>query len=362
MISLKKYIESDQEELLKAALASYRQALEAMGNSSVLACPAVGGGLRQSLLNMQQALEADATPRLLRETEQRVTAELDQWGSSAADYSKQRVTQIKELMVTLAGAAEVAGERDQRYVKQFQDFTGRLTAIADLRDLAQIRDSLMKSAIDLKSCATAMAEESQKAVAKLRQDVGVYQARLDDAERLAGLDALTGLDNRAKVEASIEYRLSRGRPFSIMMLDLNGFKKINDTHGHLAGDELLKKFAAELKAAFRATDVVGRWGGDEFVVALDCEAREAEDHRNRVVRWLFGDYTVESQGAPCKINVTAAIGVAVSRPGDSLRTLLGRADQDMYREKRTPCQAGGPEVRRLAAAGESPRTPGRRGQ
>ncbi len=93
-----------------------------------------------------------------------------------------------------------------------------------------------------------------------------------------------------------------------------------------------------MKSAFRATDVIGRWGGDEFLVVVDCEAREAEDHRNRVAKWIFGDYTVQSQGASRKINVTAAIGVAVSRQGDSLPTLLGRADEDMYREKRTPAQ------------------------
>ena len=338
MISLKKYIESDREELLRAALASYRQALEAMGNSGFQACPAVGVGLRQSLLNMQHALGGETTPRLLQETEQRVTAELDQWGSGAAGYFRQRTTEVKELMVILAGAGEVAGERDQRYVKQFQDFTGRLEAIADLQDLAQIRDSLMKSAIALKSCAAAMAEESQRAVAKLREDVGTYQTRLDDAERMAGLDALTGLDNRRKVESTIEFRLARGRPFSIMILDLNGFKKINDAHGRLAGDELLKKFAAELKSAFRATDVIGRWGGDEFVVVLDCEAHEADVHRDRVAKWVFGDYAIESRGAPRKIVLAAAVGVAVSRPGDSLRALLGRADEAMYREKRAPAK------------------------
>lgn len=336
MISLKKYIESDREELLQATLESYRLALEAMGNGGFRACPPVGGGLRQSLLNMQQALGGETTPRLLQETEQRLAAESHQWGSGAADYFKQRATEIKELMVILAGAADVAGERDQRYVKQFQDFTGRLETIADLHDLAQIRDSLVKSAIDLRACAAAMAQESKQAVAGLRKDVGIYQARLDDAERLAGLDALTGLDNRRKVESSIEFRLGRGEPFSIMILDLNGFKTINDTYGHLAGDELLKKFAAELKSAFRVTDVIGRWGGDEFVVVLDCEAHEAAVHRNRVAKWVFGEYTLESQGAPRKITVAAAVGVAVSRPGDSLGGLLGRADEAMYREKRAP--------------------------
>jgi len=175
-------------------------------------------------------------------------------------------------------------------------------------------------------------------VAKLRQDLGTYQARLDDAERLAGLNALTGLDNRTKVEATIEFRLSRGRPFSVMILDLNGLKRINDTYGHLAGDELPKKFAGELKSALRAMDVIGRWGGDEFVVVVDCGAREANNHRSRVAKWIFGDYTVESQGSPRKIVVTGAIGIAVSRQGDSLRTLLQRADEDMYREKRTPAK------------------------
>jgi diguanylate cyclase (GGDEF)-like protein len=156
----------------------------------------------------------------------------------------------------------------------------------------------------------------------------------DPAGRLAGLDALTGLDNRGKVEAAIELRLSRGRPFSILVLDLSGFENINDAYGHLAGDELLKEFAGELKSAFGATDVIGRWDGDEFVVVLDGEACEADYHRSRVAKLIFWDHTAELQGAPRRITVTAAVGVAVSRQGDSLHTLLQRADQDMYREKR----------------------------
>jgi diguanylate cyclase (GGDEF)-like protein len=123
-----------------------------------------------------------------------------------------------------------------------------------------------------------------------------------------------------------------------MILDLNGLKRINDTYGHLAGDELPKKFAGELKSALRAMDVIGRWGGDEFVVVVDCGAREANNHRSRVAKWIFGDYTVQSQGSPRKIVITGAIGIAVSRQGDSLRALLQRADEDMYREKRTPAK------------------------
>src|ERR1017187_2480038 len=98
MISLKRYIELDREQLLKAALESYRQVLKAIGQSGFRACPQVGGGMRESLLNLQQALAGDTAPCLLQETEQRVTAELDQWGSEAADYFKQRAREVKELM------------------------------------------------------------------------------------------------------------------------------------------------------------------------------------------------------------------------------------------------------------------------
>jgi diguanylate cyclase (GGDEF)-like protein len=334
MISIKKLIERNGEELFRATLDSYRSVLAAIGESGVKACQPVGSTLRQNLLSLQAALSAESDPGALQESGQKAEAEITVWGCKAADYFKQRATEVKELMVILARTAELTGERDQRYSRQVQDFTGRLQAMADLNDLMLIRDSLVKSAIDLKACAEAMAEESQKSLARLRQDVSVYQARLDDAERLAGQDPLTGLDNRRRVESSIEYRMGQKKAFSVLLLDLNGFKQLNDTCGHLAADEILKKFGAELKAGFRATDVVGRWGGDEFIVVLDAGLQAANAHSQRISRWVFGDYTLRVGKANRKVAVSAAIGAAEWQVGDTLRTLLERADAAMYRNKR----------------------------
>jgi diguanylate cyclase (GGDEF)-like protein len=334
MISIKKLIERNSEGLFQAALESYRSALHAMGESGVKACPPVGSKLQQGLMRLQEELSAQSGPEVLQETGEKVEAELDQWGCGAAEYFKQRASEVKELLVILAQTAEATGERDQRYTHQLDEFTGRLKAIADLHELAQIRDSLVKSAIDLKACAEAMAEESQKSLAQLRQDVSVYQARLDDAERLAGLDALTGLDNRRRVESAIELRISRRQAFSVLMLDLNGFKKLNDTHGHLAADEVLKQFAAELKSGFRATDVVGRWGGDEFLVVMDGGLAAASAHQARIARWVLGDYTVRTGDGSRKVTVSAAIGAAEWQPGDTMRSIVDRADAAMYQDKR----------------------------
>jgi len=299
----------------------------------VQACPPVGSTLRQNLLPLQAAFSTEPTPTLLRETGQKVEAEITQWGCGAADYFKHRAGEIKELMMILARTAELIGERDQRYSRQFEEFTGRLEGMADLHDLAQIRDSLVKSAIDLKACAEAMAAESQQSVARLRADVRVYQERLDEAEELARRDPLTGLDNRRGVESSIESRIRQGRTFSVLILDLNGFKQLNDTCGHLAADEVLKQFSAELKSGFRAADIVGRWGGDEFIVVLDGGRQKANVHLERITRWVFGDYTVRVGETSRKVPVSAAIGVAEWQAGDSMRTLLERADAAMYRDK-----------------------------
>lgn len=335
MISIKKLMERDLQDLLEASLDSYRAVLHTIGESGVQACPPVGSLLRENLLSLQASVSAESTPSLLKETGHKVEAELAQWGCGAAGYFQQRADEVKELMMILARTADLTGERDQRYSQQFQEFTGRLQAMADLHDLALIRDSLVKSAIDLKTCAEAMAEESQKSVDRLRQDVSVYQARLDDAERLAAQDPLTGLENRRRVESAIERHIERGSPFSVLLLDLNGFKQLNDTCGHLAADEVLKQFSTELKSGFRATDVVGRWGGDEFIVVLDAGLAEAKAHAARISRWAFGDYSIHVGDASRRVPVSAAIGTAAWQAGDSLRTLLDRADAAMYRDKRS---------------------------
>ncbi len=334
VISLKKYIDAHPHELLKSTLNAFRSALEVMGNTGMRACPPVGVELRDSLLNLQQRLSSEATPDGIRETEQQVEAQLGLWGERAAGYLKDRASEFRELTLILVRNAGVVGERDQRYVRQVQEFTERLQTIAHLHDLAEIRDSLFKSAIELKAYGDKVARESQETLTQLQQEVEQYQTRLEDAEKLAGSDAVTGLDNRRKAESVLEYRLDRKRVFSVILLDLNEFKGINDTYGHLVGDEVLKQFAAELKSAFRTSDAVARWGGDEFVVVLDCDIGEAKAQIERLSQWVFGEYTIRAGGKVLKIPVSASVGAAAWEPGETLASLMERVDAAMYKQKK----------------------------
>ena len=87
-----------------------------------------------------------------------------------------------------------------------------------------------------------------------------YQTKLEEAEEIAARDALTGLSSRLYVEGQIERRMGASATWSVAIVDIDGFKKVNDDYGHLTGDELLKQFSAELRSACRATDVIGRLG------------------------------------------------------------------------------------------------------
>ncbi len=111
----------------------------------------------------------------------------------------------------VAETAQAVGERDQRYARQFDDFAGQLAAIGNLDDLAKVRQSLGKSAQQLKSCVARMVQDGEQSLSRLRTEVSAYQTRLDEAERVATQDPVTGIANRYKAERQIELRLERGR-------------------------------------------------------------------------------------------------------------------------------------------------------
>jgi diguanylate cyclase (GGDEF)-like protein len=149
----------------------------------------------------------------------------------------------------------------------------------------------------------------------------------------ASHDALTGLANRRSVDAHLEFRSKRETPFGVIYLDLNGFKKINDTYGHQAGDDLLKQVGGRLRLAFRSTDIVGRWGGDEFVALVDGNLADAHSHASRIAELLSNEFAISSGETEHRVIMSAAVGVATWRPGETVTEVLQRADAEMYEQK-----------------------------
>ncbi len=161
--------------------------------------------------------------------------------------------------------------------------------------------------------------------------MAAMEARAEVNEKLAIIDPLTGLFNRRYSDAQIQAEIARARrqkqPFTVLFLDLNDFKGINDWYGHAAGDQALRDFAARIRKEIRTSDVPVRYGGDEFVLLLpNCGAQCVPDLLARLK-----DPTVEYEGQMIPMSFSA--GWAEWRPGDTADELVRRADQALYTEK-----------------------------
>jgi diguanylate cyclase (GGDEF)-like protein len=326
-------MQTQVEALLRSTLACYQAAVTAMAASSVKAYPHLGQGLQDGLTNLVGRINEFATPGAIQETEGQIEQELKQWAQRAADYFSEKTNEIKEIVALVALTAQSVSERDDRYVGRLNEFTGRLQTIAGLDDLSRIRVSLRQSAAELKSCVASMEKDGQESIKQLKEEISKYQLRAEVAEALASTDDLTGLVNRREVERQIERRIREHGVFCVLMFDLNYFKHINDKYGHLAGDAVLKEFASELRRFFRSTDVIGRWGGDEFVVVMDCALQDAKAKLDRLYEWVFGEYPIVFENQPQKVRVSAAVGLAGWTAGESVTDLIERADRAMYQEK-----------------------------
>jgi diguanylate cyclase (GGDEF)-like protein len=187
-----------------------------------------------------------------------------------------------------------------------------------------------------------LTELARKIAAEIERELGsdlpepaVDPRRGDDewAElaRLALTDPLTGLSNRHAGERALKRDVARARraglPFSLALLDLDGFKNVNDIHGHAVGDEILVQVSRVLASTFRASDLAVRWGGDEFLVLLpDVTAAGAtvfaERARNRIEALAFPGVTV-----------TISAGVVEIAADESPRVAIARADAQLYAAK-----------------------------
>jgi diguanylate cyclase (GGDEF)-like protein len=148
-------------------------------------------------------------------------------------------------------------------------------------------------------------------------------------------DPLTGLPNRTlfleRTERAIARAKRRKTPVSVMYLDLDGFKAVNDTYGHQVGDEILIAFAERFKGALRTEDTAARLGGDEFGVLLEEDLVGASRTAQRLISALAGTYAVTAGELP----IGVSIGVATRRGAEELDELLHQADVAMYSAKAT---------------------------
>lgn len=275
---------------------------------------------------------------LVRQTEDRAM-------EGAVDLQHRMLAGSVLLALALAGVAALLARRLTRPISALRRAIEGITAASaagrppppiprvdgflEAEMLSGTMRELVRSEIAHRQALLAMNESLEAAVAE----------RTAELQALLLRDVLTGLPNRRALLETLPEAMSRarrvGRPCALLFLDMDGFKAVNDTHGHEEGDELLRQFGQRLAQGIRKTDMVARLAGDEFVVVLEMlsDALDAEETARKLLARLKEPFVLRST----VVTVGASIGVALHRPGDppDLDAWLARADHAMYAVKRT---------------------------
>lgn len=334
IISLKASLEKAeyQHALFRTSLTAYLEALAGVERHVFQPCAEKIQGQPPSV--------AAARQRLVREPDEGAFSaarkDLDRALQTAHDFISRELAgtvELAEVVKLLEETAASLQNRGSRHETEFLDVARGLKSAAEREDLQELRQQILTQVQLITSLVEEMRQENRQIVAELEREMHTYRRRLDEVERAAQRDGLTGLANRASFERRAEEMIQAGVAFSVVLIDLNHFKRVNDVHGHLAGDELLRVFSGRLKHQIRADDMAARWGGDEFVVLLPVPLRDAMARARLLEQSLAGDYQLSLGAETVRLRVGLAMGVAEHRPGESLDDLLRRADQALYQSK-----------------------------
>jgi diguanylate cyclase len=239
--------------------------------------------------------------------------------------------QLGRLIVLIAGQLQNSKEQ----ILSLKKTNAHLATVTSAAQVREVVESLIsnneRSQQDVSELELRL-KEAQAQAASLRQ-------RLNRAERLAALDPLTSVANRRRFEQFIVEEVERshedGTPLCLIMTDIDRFKVVNDTHGHSAGDKVLKAFADLLSRSVRGNDLVARYGGEEFAIVLPrTPMGNAFDVAERIrVKFEANGGNDESIASEFG-RLTASFGVAEIRDGEAPSALIERADQMLYEAKR----------------------------
>jgi diguanylate cyclase len=245
---------------------------------------------------------------------------------------------VKNMMMTFIDRLGSVAASTGDFQEKIGGFSERIRAAADIDELNQVLEEVLREtrAVQAEAMASrdrmvAAHQEVQEAEARIRE----LEAKLQHMSELVREDQLTGSLNRRGLDDVFEREAARadrrGTPLCAALLDLDNFKKLNDTYGHVAGDAALRHLVKVVKETLRSMDVIARFGGEEFLILLpETNVDAAAAAMVRVQRELTRHFFLHENE---KMLITFSCGVALRRQGEDQASLAQRADRAMYQAK-----------------------------
>lgn len=238
-----------------------------------------------------------------------------------------KVSEIMDLINEAAG--QTSG-----YSDELQDASKDLDGVVDEKVVQAIVQKLTTMTDEVERSSRSMSNK----LLESEQEIATLKEALESVRYEAMTDQLTGIGNRKRFDRAMDEAMlsseATGEPFSLLVCDIDHFKKFNDTHGHQTGDQVLRLVGSTVKSSVSSKDIACRYGGEEFCVILpSTKVGRATDVANVIRQAVMGKELVKRSTGETLGRVTISIGVAELRGDDSVQSLIERADKCLYAAK-----------------------------
>jgi diguanylate cyclase len=241
---------------------------------------------------------------------------------------------LRDVLEEAAQTAADAVENTGQYTVTLQQTHSRIASAGNLEGVRSLIGELLSETARMQSATQTVTEKLETRT----EEVRALTRQLEQAQTEALLDPLTGLKNRRGLERAVEELSSSEEAIvgaALLVADIDYFKQINDTHGHLLGDKVLRSAAQLLQSNIKGRDLAARLGGDEFAVLLQRTTLGGACTLAEQIRGAIAAGRIRrTDGRDLPGTVSMSVGVAIGRSGDTLETLLARADAALYEAKR----------------------------
>ena len=321
--------ETGRDSKFAAALDCYLSSLQDIAEAIRTISPEVGSAYYDQLIRLRKRLAFESSIKTLEESRTTLHQELKTFSEKARRFNQALADDVNQSLAVLANNEDNLFARNNRYIEQLSQLADQMDQLAKSGDKAR----LMAQATGFRHFVQSMQRDSSESFARLQQKMLESQNKLREAQLLGLTDPLTGVGNRREFDRELALRIDAKRGFCMLLFDLNHFKMVNDRHGHLYGDAILKQLGERLRRQIRPRDFVCRWGGDEFVVILECGLEDAEIRSGQIAQWLSGPYKVSLEGQEILVDIGVSVGLAEHVPGETPEQLFRRVDDSLYSRK-----------------------------
>jgi diguanylate cyclase len=254
-------------------------------------------------------------------------------------YIRDREKELRDIIDLLTKAMANLDVENRDFYQRVYDQGEKMEQITLLDDIKKIRSAIQREVSQMREIIDRKKDQDRRQVQQLSGQVECLRLELEKVKTKSMTDGLTGVRNRQAFDETLVLQIEKAHQskerFSLLILDLDDFKLINDTYGHIMGDRALAAFAQKCRDCIRKDDFLARYGGEEFAIILSgANLRNAHDKARQICNAVASARYAAGEGHKEKyLSMTVSIGVSTFKNGDTSESIIARADKALYKAK-----------------------------